>query len=434
MSKTVLFVAAPEWNAFIYMMPVAKKLAEQGFQIIFASIRGNVEITNPNQFNDYKEYVFRNGFIFESLEFDTPKPQDWIAKAQYDVNLTKTAYQRLLELIDIYEVNLVLVEVLASIMALAAIEKKVPVKILANQIDGYPNLRVPPAGSYVIPGPGLLKKVIIGGEWLKLKLFFVLVFLSPPGLVYLWLLYINFFYPKAKTLGVKLLFGEYFYRVDLPTFYLVPRKLDFDGLLGHNYIGLTIGVSPYNSNQTFKLNKLTGNKPLIYCSLGTYASTYKYSKRFYQVMIETFNELPEYELLLNLGKNYSSYDIGPLPENVELCQFVPQLEVLEKAVLMICQGGMNTIKECIYYQVPLLVFPGHSDQPSNSARVVNQGIGLRGKLANISAKKLGMMITELLTNPSYGHNIAKLKEICQQEDRQPEFIEELIRLANQDNS
>ena len=53
MSKTVLFVAAPEWNAFIYMMPVAKKLAEQGFQIIFASIRGNVEIAFAGEPNLY---------------------------------------------------------------------------------------------------------------------------------------------------------------------------------------------------------------------------------------------------------------------------------------------------------------------------------------------------------------------------------------------
>lgn len=116
-----------------------------------------------------------------------------------------------------------------------------------------------------------------------------------------------------------------------------------------------------------------------------------------------------------------------------MCEFVPQLEILQKSVLVICQGGMNTIKECIYYQVPLLVFPGHSDQPSNSARVVYQGIGLRGKLAHISSEELTMMITELLTNPSYRHNIAKLKEICQREDRQKEFIEELIMFANQHN-
>lgn len=170
MSKTVLLVAAPEWNAFIYMMPVAKKLAERGFQIIFTSISDNVDLINANQLNDYKAYVLRNGFIFESLDFDRPKPQGWIAKSKYNVYLTQAAYQRLLELIDIYEVNLVLVEVLVSIMGLAAIEKKVPVRILANQIDGYPNLRVPPASSYVIPGHGLLKKVIIWGEWLKLKL------------------------------------------------------------------------------------------------------------------------------------------------------------------------------------------------------------------------------------------------------------------------
>ena len=45
-------------------------------------------------------------------------------------------------------------------------------------------------------------------------------------------------------------------------------------------------------------------------------------------------------------------------------------------VLFVSHCGMNGVMESLYHRVPLLCMPIFADQPDNSARLVERGLGL----------------------------------------------------------
>src|ERR1019366_8543763 len=66
----------------------------------------------------------------------------------------------------------------------------------------------------------------------------------------------------------------------------------------------------------------------------------------------------EYRVMMATGK-VDRAALGAAPENFELREFVPQLQVLSQASLFVTHGGMNSVSEALWHEVPLLVFPQH---------------------------------------------------------------------------
>jgi UDP:flavonoid glycosyltransferase YjiC (YdhE family) len=102
-------------------------------------------------------------------------------------------------------------------------------------------------------------------------------------------------------------------------------------------------------------------------------------------------------------------------ENIFILQSVPQLLVLSWTDVFITHGGLNSIKESVYAEVPMLVYPviPQTDLNGNAARVVYHKLGLNGNLEQDTAEDIQNKIEELLSNSEYKTNIRKLKEIDQ---------------------
>ncbi len=66
------------------------------------------------------------------------------------------------------------------------------------------------------------------------------------------------------------------------------------------------------------------------------------------------------------------------------------MELLSRADLFITHSGLNSIKESIFYAVPMLVFPIEfkTDHPGNAARIVYHVLGLRGDARKDSAPEI----------------------------------------------
>jgi UDP:flavonoid glycosyltransferase YjiC (YdhE family) len=110
---------------------------------------------------------------------------------------------------------------------------------------------------------------------------------------------------------------------------------------------------------------------------------------------------PDWQLVLGTGANLSVTDFHSIPSNALLVNFVPQLEMLKRASIMITHGGFNSIKECIFFGVPMIVFPIIRDHPAITARVVYHGLGLRGNLQNASVEQIHQLIKRIDQDPSF---------------------------------
>lgn len=157
--------------------------------------------------------------------------------------------------------------------------------------------------------------------------------------------------------------------------------------------------------------KANNNLKLIYCSFGTIASLER------EVVLSFLNRLIDvahkehYILIISLPTQADDFDKLRSPENVYIFNSVPQLDVLREADLFITHGGINSIKESVHAEVPMLMYPVHSDYDprGNSVRVAYHSLGLRGDIISDTQTEIAAHLKELLSNPLYKKSIQELR-------------------------
>lgn len=112
-------------------------------------------------------------------------------------------------------------------------------------------------------------------------------------------------------------------------------------------------------------------RPLVYVSLGTVIND---RPDFYRHCIEAVRG-QEIELLISCGRAFDPAQLGTLPENVTIHEYVDQMETLSKASLFITHCGMNSASEGLYMGVPELLFPLTGEQRAVARRVEEMGAG-----------------------------------------------------------
>ncbi|MFZ6012995.1 MAG: glycosyltransferase, partial [Bacteroidota bacterium] len=90
-----------------------------------------------------------------------------------------------------------------------------------------------------------------------------------------------------------------------------------------------------------------------------------------------------------------------------------------------------SIKEAIYAEVPMLVYPVdfNTDQPGNAARVTYHKLGLHGDLARDSQYAIEEKLTALITEPEFVNNVRAMKTVDR--DYSPDrFVEALKEIRS----
>jgi UDP:flavonoid glycosyltransferase YjiC (YdhE family) len=197
----------------------------------------------------------------------------------------------------------------------------------------------------------------------------------------------------------------------LPVIVLCPRELDFPStfrLRGRYFIEPCIELER-KEVQAFPWEKLDETKPLIYCSLGSHAHDYGQSKAFFHLVVNAMRLKPDRQLLLAMGRLHGDpLDFQDVPSNVLIVNWAPQLEILKRASIMITHGGLGTIKECIFFEVPMIIFPAMLDQPENAARVAHHGLGVSGRMDRASIHHIHSLIESIERNSSLRANLAAM--------------------------
>ncbi len=221
-------------------------------------------------------------------------------------------------------------------------------------------------------------------------------------------------------------------RTNPPTLILCPREFDFPNVpIKSNtyYIEPCIDLRREEIN-AFPWERVDETKPLIYCSLGSVSYMYKSAHRFFQAIIEAVGQMPDRQMVLSLGPHLDVTEFHPVPENVVAVNWAPQIEILKRASMMITHGGLGTVKECIYFGVPMIVFPAKYDQPHNAARITFHGLGLQANISTVTAAEIGSLIDRVGQNPSFRSrcdSMSKTFREIESSERGIKIIEELLR-------
>lgn len=177
-------------------------------------------------------------------------------------------------------------------------------------------------------------------------------------------------------------------------------------------------------------------KSLVYCSFGTfYDGSFSRLLRFVQALIEAVRTLDHVELVLSINKlimETVTYQMI-VPPNVTYFERVPQLTVLQHMDLFITHGGLGSIKESIYYHVPMLVYPLdlRYDQNGNGLKVTHHGLGERGVLETESSIQLREKIIKVLSDKRYLTNVQEFSLSTESQNSIDSIIDKIILEKNE---
>jgi MGT family glycosyltransferase len=166
-------------------------------------------------------------------------------------------------------------------------------------------------------------------------------------------------------------------------------------------------LDPAVRDGEFPFNQLkAGDK--VYISLGTVNHL---DNDFYQAAFTAFNNYPA-QFILSAGKNTAIEELGLLPDNFIVRNYVPQLELLQQVDAFITHGGMNSVHEGLTYGVPEIVVPHHFEQLLNGKRVAQVEAGLllgdKRPYGRVTAPELRQALDEVLYTPHYRENAEKI--------------------------
>lgn len=156
---------------------------------------------------------------------------------------------------------------------------------------------------------------------------------------------------------------------------------------------------------------------LVYAAFGAYYGGDDLD--FWRRAIATVGERPDWIGVFGLGGRIDPADLGPVPDNVRLYQWAPQLSLLAEADCAMIHGGMTSVYECIHHRVPMVAFPlGDSfDQFGTAARVAHHRIGLVGDRHTATGPEIAAMIDEVMADSeladrleTFGRHMARYRD------------------------
>lgn len=144
-------------------------------------------------------------------------------------------------------------------------------------------------------------------------------------------------------------------------------------------------------------------KPLIYSSLGTAFNNWP---EYYPILFDAVRDL-DVHVFAALGA-VDPDSLENIPDNVEVGQMVPQLDILSQASVFITHAGMGGTGESIYYGVPMIAIPQMDEQAITANLIEQRGLGVaflnKNKITSASLKEA---IEKLLQDESYRRTAAE---------------------------
>jgi MGT family glycosyltransferase len=140
-----------------------------------------------------------------------------------------------------------------------------------------------------------------------------------------------------------------------------------------------------------------GDDPVIYVALGT---IFNDCLPFYRTCLEALAGM-KHRVVMSVGRKIDITQLGAIPSNFLVRNWVPQLLVLSKASLFLTRSGINSANEALYYGVPMLLFPEILEQKLVAGQVVAAGAGLILDEHTLRADDLRRQVNQALGEPGF---------------------------------
>lgn len=412
--KTVLFIILPFSSHYYPAFSIAEKYRNDGYRVIFACTDYHKNTISNESFESVNIWYLSETVILNIKHFFGLFIKNLLDKNNLKLRLKEFYYTQLSlrKAIEKIKPDKIFLETNVSEYYLFFKDYEIDTELISIYLSTEKKVNIPPLNSNFIPRNNLFSKIVTEIIWCKYfffrtfnQLLLKLAFLGKD----------DYFFQKriCKKKGwvwSNILSKNYFHSnvcEELTNNILVSPKLEFMVYKQNpkerfiNYVR-DRNEAKYLTLEYIKLREhLQSQKKegiqIIYLAFGTLISTND------SLIIEFI------EKVLNIIESNLSYRLiyaFPMQLNAEKNKkqsyrfdFIPQIDILKYADLMITHGGLGSIKECMDAGVPLLVVPINQelDQPGNAARIEANGLGKRIFL-DATPKQIETKLNDLLKN------------------------------------
>jgi hypothetical protein len=137
-------------------------------------------------------------------------------------------------------------------------------------------------------------------------------------------------------------------------------------------------------------------RPLVYVTFGSEVPRTDRFPDLYRQVLQELAGVPA-RVLLTIGTQRDPGELGPLPPNAHVEQWVDQEDVLPHAAAVVCHGGSGTVRATLSAGLPLVTIPFFADQPVNARRTEELGAGI----VLDGAAGLAEAVWEVLSQPAH---------------------------------
>lgn len=212
-------------------------------------------------------------------------------------------------------------------------------------------------------------------------------------------------------------------RVALPELILCPRELEFDAAEvdpTRHYVGPVIDLA--RREPEFPWHRIAPGRPLVYATLGSAPHQWPHTPRFLDAALAAMHARADWQWVLSTGERAHAAVAPRAPSHAIVVPYAPQLQLLARAQVMVTHAGLNSLKEALWFAVPLVALPCMLDQKGNAARIAHHGLGAVDDIARIDGDRLVARIDGVLADPAIRGRLAAMQQRFERSERAAEGI------------
>ncbi|MFI6333612.1 macrolide-inactivating glycosyltransferase [Streptomyces sp. NPDC050535] len=150
-----------------------------------------------------------------------------------------------------------------------------------------------------------------------------------------------------------------------------------------------------------------GAERVLLVSLG---SSFTKQPGFYRECVEAFGDLPGWHVVLQVGKFVDPAELGEVPGNVEVHQWVPQLSVLGQADAFVTHAGAGGSQEGLATATPMVAVPQAVDQFGNADMLQALGVARHLPMEEATAEALREAVLALADDPEVARRLTEIRD------------------------